>query len=388
MRHFNHAGGAQRALLIGALWLAPVSFLSAQQILSLKLAWEFETPKEFPQGLVCDALNRPYLHVAMKNGGLLILDISDKKAPKLAAKLGAASFADLHVMHLTQRGEYLYLALGDFFNAFGATTGLAVVHVKNPDQPNVTAVWKSTDKLTGSAVVTVGDNYAYLGAMKQGVMIFDVSKPDKIEHVSTFQPEIDFPRKNPTKVQHPNARGLFLQKNRLFVAYDAGGLRILDVTDKKKPREIGRYANKAMAKKQEAFNDVIVANNLAYLPVDYAGFEIVDVTNPRDIRQIGWWNPWSAHELKNLWFNSPGHTNQIAIDSKKKLAYLSAGGSGLQVIDVSNPARPELTAAFGAPKSKLGVWGLSMCSDRVYLLYITAVIPFQGTWAGIKAIER
>jgi len=374
--------------VVAGCWLGLGVEMAAQEPKNLKLAWEFPTPKEFPQGIVADTLGRPYLHVALKNGGLLILDVSSKDTAKSTARLGIDAFANLHVMHLTQRGDHLYLALGDFFNAQGATTGLAVVNVKNPKQPKVTALWKSAETLTGSAVVVVDKQYAYLGAMKQGVMIFDISKPNKIEHVSTFQPDIQFPRKNPTKVQHPNARGLFIQGNLLYVAYDAGGFRILDVTDRKKPKEIGRYANKAMAKKQEAFNDVIVEKNLAYLPCDYAGLEIVDVKNPRDIRPVGWWNPWSAHELKNLWFNSPGHTNQIVLDTKKKLAYLSAGGSGLQVIDIADPARPKLTAAYGAPKSKLGVWGVTMTSDRVYLAYVTAIIPFQGTWAGIKAVER
>lgn len=377
--------------LVG-LWSVSASILAAQDSgkgLGFKLTWEHPTPQEFPQGLVYDVLKRPLLHVAMKNGGLQILDLSSKTAPpKVVAKLGIEQFANLHVMHLTQRGEYLYLALGDFFNASGATTGLAVVSVKNPRQAKVTALWKSAETLTGSAAVVVDGKYAYLGAMKQGVMIFDISKPNKIEHISAFRPEIDFPRKNPTKVQHPNARGLFLQGNLLYVAYDAGGLRILDVSDKKKPKEIGRYANKGMAKKQEAFNDVIVDKGLAYLPCDYAGLEIVDVRNPRDIRPVGWWNPWEAHLLKSLWFNSAGHTNQIALDTKKKLAYLSAGGSELQVIDVSNPARLRLASEYRTPKGKQGVWGLTISADRVYLTYITAIIPFQGTWAGIKAVER
>ncbi len=356
---------------------------------AFKLAWEHPTPKEFPQGLVCDALNRPLLHVAMKNGGLHILDISSKTMPPhVKAKLGIEAFGNLHVMHLTQRGEYLYVALGEFFNARGAHAGLAIVHVKNPKQPKVTALWKSEAIHHGAAAIVVDARYAYLGAMTEGVMIFDVSRPDQIERVSIYQPDIHFPRKNPNKVQHPNARGLFLQGNLLYVAYDAGGLRILDVADKKRPKEIGRYTNKTMAKKQEAFNDVLVDKGLAYLSIDYAGLEIVDIRNPRDIRQVGWWNPWEAHSLKNLWFNSPGHINQIAIDAKKKLAYLSAGGSELQVVDISDPTRLRLSASYAGSKSKQGVWGLTISPDRVYLAYITAVIPFQGTWAGIKALER
>ena len=372
-----------------SIWLSFSSPLAAQEAKSLKLAWEHATPNEFPQGIVCDALARPYLHIAMKNGGVRILDISNRAGPKVAAKVGIEQFNNLQVMHLTQHGEYLFLALGDFFDARGAHAGLAVVHVKNPVQPKVVSVWKSKEMLHGSAMVIVEGKYAYLGAMTEGVMIFDVSKPEKIERVSTIQPDVDFPRKKPNKIQHPNARGLAIRGNLLYLAYDAGGMRVLDVADKSKPKEIGRYVNKAMAKKQEAFNNIVLDKNLAYIACDYAGLEIVDVSDPRNMRQVGWWNPWDAHSLKNLWFNSPGHTNQLVLDTKKRLAYMSAGASELQVVDVANPTKPRLSATFaGTPRGKLGVWGLAMSADRVYLTYMAAVIPFRGTWAGIKAVER
>jgi hypothetical protein len=376
-----------RHILAAIAFISP-SFVHAQPAKSLKLVWEHATPNEFPQGMVVDALKRPYLHVAMKNGGLLILDTSNGAKPKVAAKLDLDHFAKLHVMHLTQHGDHLYLALGDFFDANGAPAGLAVVDIKNPAAPKVVSLWQSPQKLHGSAIVVVEGKYAYLGAMTEGVMIFDVSRPDKIAHLATFQPDVDFPRKKPNKVQHPNARGLFLHGKLLYVAYDAGGLRIVDVADKRKPKEIGRYINKGMLHKQQAYNNVVLDRNLLYIAVDYAGLEIVDVSDPRDIRPVGWWNPWDAHLLKSIWFNSDGHTNQMVLDAKKKLAYLSAGDSELQVVDVSKPAQPRLAAKFGEVKDKRAVWGLAMSSDRVYLTYMTALIPFHATWAGVKAVER
>ena len=370
-------------------WTGALLVQEARTVSELALVWEYATPKEFPQGIVCDKLGRPLLHVAMKNGGLLILDTGTKDGqPRPLAKLGLEHFRDLQVMHLTQAGEYLYLALGEFFGERGAPAGLAIVNVKNPRQPKVLAVWRSDAVLKGSAIVVVGGGHAYLGAMKEGVMIFDVSRPEKIVHVSTFQPDIHFPRKNPGKVQHPNARGMELRGNLLYLCYDAGGVRVLDVSDKKKPREIGRYINAQMAHKQQAHNNIVLHKNLAYIAVDYAGLEIVDIGNPRDIRPVGWWNPWNAHAATNIWFNSPGHTNQIELDASKKLVYMSAGDSDLQVVDVSDPAHPRLAARYGSVKDKLGVWGLTMCGDRVYLAYVTAFIPFQSIWAGIKAVKR
>src|SRR5262249_28040280 len=155
-----------------------------------------------------------------------------------AAALGVERFEGLEVMHLTQRDDILYLALGNFFNAKGSRAGLAAVSVKDPRMPKVLSLWKSDDVIRGSATVLVEGNTAYLGAMDQGVFLFDVQDPARIRKVSAFLPDVHFPRKNPNRIQHPNARGLALRGNLLFVAFDAGGLRVLDVGDRDKPREI------------------------------------------------------------------------------------------------------------------------------------------------------
>ncbi len=355
----------------------------------LPVVWEYATPNVFPQAILRDQAGRDCLYVALKNGGLAILDIADPKAaPKELAAIATAKFDGLPVMHLAQRKGLLYLVLGDFFSAQGAYAGLAIVNVAKPREPKVASVWKSKEKLQGAAAIILKDNYAYLGAMNHGVFVFDIRDPAKIEKAAEILPEVDFPRKNPKKVQHPNARGFALKGNHLYVAFDAGGLRVLDIENPRRPREIGRFANPGMNKKQAAYNNLAIDGTVAYVAVDYAGMEVLDIRDPRNIKLIAWWNPWEADTLKNLWFNSPGHTNQIEYDAKRKQVYLSAGDSDLLVIDVADAAKPNLAAQHGAPKDKLGVWGLTVSGDYVYLAYVTAAIPFQGTWSGIKAIRR
>jgi hypothetical protein len=67
---------------------------------------------------------------------------------------------------------------------------------------------------------------------------------------------------------------------------------------------------------------------------------------------------------------------------------LSAGDSELQVVDISVPSQPHLVEAYGKPKNALGVWGLSVTQDNIYLAYIQAFIPFKATWSGIKALTH
>lgn len=355
----------------------------------LPVVWEYPTLHSFPQAILCDQMGREYLHVALKNGGLAILHIANPKViPKEVAVVKCAKLGGLDVMHLTQQKDKLYLALGDFFNAKGSPAGLAIVSVARPAEPRVLSVWQSPATLQGAAAVLVQGKYAYLGAMNHGVMIFDVSDPRKPEEVASILPDVHFPRRNPNRVQHPNARGFAVKGKHLYVAFDAGGLRVLDIDNPLKPREIGRYVNAGMAKRQEAYNNLVIDGTTAYAAIDYACLEILDIRDPANIKQIAWWNPWEAGTLKNMWFNSPGHTNQIEYDAKERRVYLSAGDSDLLVVDVSDRAHPRLVARHGEPKDKQGVWGLTISKDYVYLAYITAVVPFHSTWAGIKAIKR
>ncbi|MBP89721.1 MAG: hypothetical protein CMJ64_23950 [Planctomycetaceae bacterium] len=370
---------AQASLVLTTTYAAPAE---------LPLAWEFDTRPHLPIAAIADQRQRPYLYVALKSGGLGVLDISTA-TPRDVANVGIDRLKQMDVMNLSQNGQILLLALGGHFAASGTKhAGLAIVSVSDPRRPKVLSAWRSDQKLQGSAAVVSDGGFAHLGAMSAGVMIFDITDHSRIGLLSTIQPNIDFPRQNPGRIQHPNSRGLAIRDDFLFVANDAGGLRVLDVKDRTQPVEIGRYINMAMARKQQAYNNIGLDGDRAYIAIDYAGLEILDISNPREIRQIGWWNPWNAHTLQNLWLNSPGHTNQLSFDSKRKLVYLSAGDSELQVVDVSKPRSPRLVNHFGAPKNKLGVWRLATSKDHVFLTYIKTFVPFQGTWSGVKALKR
>ncbi|MFO0875985.1 MAG: hypothetical protein U0840_01325 [Gemmataceae bacterium] len=373
-------------LLTFLILFAWVSATPAQSKL-LGLLWEYQTPGGLPQAVVLEQTGRQHLLVALKAGGLAVLKLNGTARPTEVARVPIQQLGKLDVMHLTQRGQLLYLALGDLFAAKGAHAGLAVVDLSKPAMPKVLGLWVSPGPQNGSAVVVVEDNYAYLGAMSWGVEILDISVPRKPVHLATFQPNVNFPRPNPKKVQHPNARGLLLAGDRLFVAYDAGGIRVLDVKNRKAPREIGRYVNAKMGNKQQAYNDLALEGDLLYATTDYAGLEIINVKNPSAMYQVGWWNPWKAETLKNLWLNSPGHTNQIALDRKRKRAFVSAGDSELQVVDVSNPREPTLVRHYGEPKDGRGAWGVTLAEEVIYLSYIQAIVPFRGNWSGIVAVQ-
>ena len=350
----------------------------------LPLRWEIPTPGLLPQAVAIDQRDSKFLYVAVKTGGISIFSNSSDQPQKIAEipkqRLGA-----MDAMNLFLQEDLQFVALGDFFPAQNHA-GLAIINIRVPSRPVVLSVWKSPQKLKGSAVVVANETKAFLGGMHHGVLTFDIRNKSQVRHVSTFQPDIHFPNRNPNKIQRPNARGMALRGKLLYVTYDAGGLRILNVSGDS-PSEIGRYINPAMAGKQQAYNNILLDGRRAFIGIDYAGLEIVDISNPRKIKQIGWWNPWQAGTLKNLWVNSPGHGNQVGFDPAKQHVYLSAGDSELQVIDVSKSSDPQLSHWYGKPKNGQGVWGVAVDSDTAYLTYIKAIVPFRGNWSGIRAVD-
>jgi len=236
----------------------------------------------------------------------------------------------------------------------------------------------------------VEGDYAYLGAMSQGLVILDVSNKNDVRFVSQIIPDINFPSPNPNPSEKAkiNARGMALRDGVLYLCYDADGLRVIDVSDKGNPRETGRYINGAV--ELMAYNNVALNGNLAYVSIDYCGLEILDISDTANIAQVSWWNPWeSDHPLD--WYNCAGHVNEIVLHDELDLAFLSSGDSELSVVDVSDPSQPRLAGSFGEPKNLQGTWGVEIHQRQVFLTYVRSFAPpfgpYPSNWAGIKLLE-
>jgi hypothetical protein len=348
--------------------------------------WEYATASSLPLAAVRDTRGLPYLYVAQKDGGVLVLRLAGSSRPSEVARVTRVALGDLDATTLVQQGTRLFVGLGDFFASQGSRAGLAVVDIRTPEQPAVTAKWISPSVLTGTTSLLADGAHVFLGAKRDGVFIFDVSDADTVRRIATLVPDPDFPTPNPSATAHPNARGFALAGNLLYVANDAGGVRVLDVSDRAAPREVAKYINAGIVNKPQAYNSIVIANNVAYVALDYCGLEILDVSNPLAIRQLGWWNPWNCHTTANVWFNSPGHTNQLVFDPSRRLVHLSAGASELLAVDVSDPARPVLRGQFEAATPDQAAWGIEVTPDETYVLYIIALLPYRGTWAGVRAV--
>jgi hypothetical protein len=364
-----------------------------------KQMWQWATRTGMPLETKISPCKK-FIYAAMKNGGVTVLRLRNPAPPTPVANVSSRLLAGLDAVALAQNGNYLYVALGDIFGLRLAKAGLAAIDVSNPESPHVVSLWQSTQGTGGSSSLLIHNGNLYLGAMAQGIFIFSLAQPDCPKHISSFRPDPNFPIRNPNRVQLPNVRAMAADQQFLYVCYDAGGLRVLDISDTAAPKEVGRYINKTLLNQQQAYNGIVLAPPYAFLTCDYAGLEVVDVrvfsqvnsgafsSSPlKSIQQIAWWDPWRGKAGRNFWFGSQGHANQIAMDKSTNRIFISTGDSELVVLDVSDQFHPRVTSHYGAVKDGFGAWGVTLDGGIAYLTYIRALIPFRSNFNGIKAIQ-
>ncbi len=329
-----------------------------------------------------DRGGRPYLYVANKTAGLKIYEISDLANPILAKHIVLSDLANLDVMSLSQQGNYLFLALGNSFNTT-QESGAAIVDVSDPETAFVTDTYSLPGSGGGSGIIVSEGDYAYLGAMGNGILTLNVADKNNIQLVSQFVPPTDFPDPTPDLAKI-NARGMEVRNDTLFLCYDAGGFRLIDAGNKNQLSEIGRYANPLLDNLPRAYNNLVLDGNLAYITVDYCGLEVIDFSDPANPQLHGWWNPYNCPG--NNWFASPSHTNEIRMLKACSQLFISTGKSDLVVLDISNPAQPDSCNYFGGVSNNTGTWGVDLYENKLFLSYVCAFIPFSSLWTGFKSL--
>jgi hypothetical protein len=265
-------------------------------------------------------------------------------------------------------------------------TGIAIVDVNSPLIPIVTDYWIYQGPNGGGGMVQVENDYAYLGGMTNGLFVFDVSDKHDIDSLSQFLPDIGFPDPNPDTPKY-NLRGLVVKDDIVYSAFDAGGVRIINCTDKGNPIETGRYSNPIMNGKPRAYNNLVLYDSFLYVAVDYCGLEVLNISDTSTITQASWWNPWTCESNPFKWLTSPGHSNEIVMDTTCQVLFLSTGRSDMYVVDISDPTTPDSCGHYGNTTDSLATWGVARHDGQLFLSYICVpwpYIPFPGIWTGVK----
>ncbi|MFH1897419.1 MAG: Ig-like domain-containing protein [Candidatus Desantisbacteria bacterium] len=231
----------------------------------------------------------------------------------------------------------------------------------------VTVVGKYTGSGESYCGVYTNGNYAYLGEGSKGMYSLDISNPLSPKRVGKYELsgtinglvgdgkfvylinyQSDFQATSVRIIDvgsptTPTVVGNFGISSRVYDIYPLGnyvfvahitGLRIVDVSDPKKPVDKGIYEQAT----RNTVYGVYVRGNYAYLAHATTGLKILNVSDPSNIKEAGYVQLTSAK----------AGAQACAVYVSGNYAYLSYGAGGLQIIDVSNPEAPILVGKYNA----------------------------------------
>lgn len=198
-------------------------------------------------------------------------------------------------------GNRAYIADGD--------AGLVILDVSEPDKPV-----QLTEFATSSSAfaVQVLGHLAYLAVGGAGLQVVDVGNPVAPVSLSVW---------NTAGV----AYDLQVRDTLAFVAAGHAGLQVVDVSHPDVPVGLGGYVTENEAR------SVQVVGSLAYVALGYSGLVILDISNPAGITQVG-----------GL---SLGHFART-VHVSGNVAYVSGLDNGVSAIDVSTPATPRVVGTY------------------------------------------
>jgi hypothetical protein len=323
-------------------------------------------------------------YVAADSAGLLVFDVSDPKQPRQIAAYGTGGAAEDvvirdHLAYVASFDSGLYIfdisnpaaareighlatpanargieLVGDLAYIADWESGIQIVNIANPAKPYTVG---SYDTVGWSWGVRVRDRYAYVLDWWGGVAVLDVSDPAA-----------------PTFAGAYHARGLtrdvMVRDSYAYVADGDNGLQIFDVKNPLNP--IWMVGVDAPGDAQSVW----LEDNVAYLATGASGLLAVDVTDPFQPRRLGHFDADAdlvrAHG-KLLYAARRGRgVAVIAADSGHPLAQLVAAvndiwptnkrlllatETGVEIFDLSKPARPRRVKYLPQPASLVRVQG-------------------------------
>ncbi|MFN2283674.1 MAG: LVIVD repeat-containing protein [Anaerolineae bacterium] len=249
------------------------------------------------------------LYVADDDGGMRILNVANPGRPREIGYYDSPN----NVSSMAVAGQYAYVADG--------AGGVRIVDVTDPSAPALVSTFRTWDGWVYGIIIRNG--YAYIAegggtGQRRGLHIASLANPIAPvteEFVDTAGKAFD----------------LALVGNRAYVAADTGGLRIVDVTTPVIPVPLGSWDVEGVN-----VSDVAVEGTMAYV-VDGQNLYAVNTANPVAPSSVMTWTAGTADGVTVV----------------NSIAYLAEGGSGLRLLDVTEPSSPEEIGYYNTPGEAL-----------------------------------
>jgi hypothetical protein len=288
-------------------------------LISSPIAFSHEGPQtqqRIPWNIFKVAVNDNYAY-CVSDSCLIIVDIDNPSSPYFAGYL------DLPAAQMSIAGDsdIVYLAGGDL--------GVLSFNVADPSRAYLAAFYDTPGKADNAFV---DGFFLYATDEDGGLNIFNIAKSDSIILADNFY------------TTDCNYIDLFIDGNRAYIIDVNTGLRILDIADPLNPKPLGVLNFTYIPK------SIFVDDSFVFLANGGNGLEIIDArsgNNPRFVCE----------------FDTPGYACKAVVYDES--AYV-ADGTGLVIIDVTNPETPIITGSL-----ELSGWAHDICVDGNYA-YIAA----------------
>jgi hypothetical protein len=256
------------------------------------------------------AVRGGYAYVAAGAAGLLVVDVSDPRAPRIVATANTPGSASAVALDETRA----YVA--DY-------TSLVVIDISNPEDPEIEAVMP--DPVPGGFCdVAVSGDFACVATSTvnsycHGLVTVDISDPRFPEPIGcvTLTETSDF---------NPETARVALVGTLACVAAESEGLQLIDVANPRSATIVGRVDLSSVG-------ELTIAGTHGYVASRDDGLQVVDVSDPSAPQAVG------SAALPGYCYSAAVAGEQLLATGGYDLGGCDSGGY-LQVFDISVPARP------------------------------------------------
>ncbi len=240
------------------------------------------------------------------------LDVSDPASPQILSEYNQPA------AHIRSIGNFAYAVKDQTFQ---------VIDVSNPTLPFARG-FVNTEKTRPAFDLEVNGDFAYLGYGTEGTHIIDISDPDNLQNILSFE-------------SHSfESRRIRIYGDHGFLPDGSQGLKIIDYADVSTPSILGVYKAANVN-----FKEVVVVGNNAYLADVSNGLDVVNVVNVANPQKIGSLGGFSGESL--------------AVQGN--YCYIATGVGGFKIIDISIPAFPMLIGEIGS-----SIYGVEVLGNYAY----------------------
>jgi hypothetical protein len=191
------------------------------------------------------AVSGDYAFVADFGSGLQVINISNPAVPTLVGAYDTPGYA----WGVTVSGDRAFVA-DDY-------AGLQVINIRNPASPTLVGTCNTPGAALG---VAVSGDHAFVADYTYGLQVIDISNPASPTLVGTYDtPGI--------------AYGVAVSGDHAFVADYTYGLQVIDISNPASPTLVGTYDTPGYAW------GVTVSGDRAYVTDDAFGLQVIDISN-------------------------------------------------------------------------------------------------------------